>query len=364
MAQKGWQVTIAEQAEELSEVGAGLQVSPNGINALRALGVEPSLSFAPEAIEMRLGESGRQVFRIALAEYAQIRWNAPYLNIHRADLLEALHTRARAMTAITIKLNLRLVSYAQSDRVSAIFYSGEALSADLLIGADGLHSVVRRQMHGAEKPRFTGNVAWRFTAPAGAVSSPPPPVTCAWAGEGKHAVTYYLRGGELLNFVGITETPGTELESWTGRGKIEDLKALYHGWHPNVTSAIDAVDSVRHWALYDRAPLPYWSEGNVVILGDAAHPALPSLAQGACMAIEDAVALANCLESSNGPAEFYAKRIARVSRMQQDARKNLTLFHKRGILQKALNYGPLFVGSRIFPHEAHRRLDWLYGFAG
>jgi len=313
---------------------------------------------------MRLGQSGRRVFRIALADCAKTRWHAPYLNIHRADLLEALLVRARAMGNITIRLNMRLVSYAQSGDVTARFEGGQELSADILIGADGLHSAVRTQMHGVERPRFTGNVAWRFTVPTSAVANPPPPVTCAWAGAGKHAVTYYLRGGDLLNFVGITQTPSTELESWTGTGNIADLKALYSGWHPQVTSAIEAADQVRHWALYDRAPLPHWSDQNVGILGDAAHPALPSLAQGACMALEDAVALANCLESANGLSEFYAMRIDRVSRVQEDARKNLNLFHKRGVLQKALTYGPLYVGSRILPREAHRRLDWLYGFTG
>lgn len=342
---------MLEQAAVLGEIGAGIQMSPNAMHVLTRLGVSLSGTFRPEAIEMRLGVSGRQIFQFALGDVAETRWGAPYLHIHRADLHAALLARVAELDAISLTLGTR-------------FALGDAQGADLTLGADGLHSVLRAELHGLDKPRFTGSVAWRFTVPRAALSTPPPPTACAWSGPGRHAVTYYLRGGELANFVGVNDEPETGAESWDAYGQKEELQTRFAGWHPVIADMINAAapDDVRRWPLYDRAPLPFWSKDNMCILGDAAHPMVPSVAQGAAMALEDAYCLADVLEKGGSLEDFYKSRIARVSKVQATARANLNLFHVAGGVQKVMRYGPLWAGSRLSPRAAHRRLDWLYGW--
>lgn len=340
---------MREQAAELGEVGAGIQLSPNANKALAKLGVELSESFAPEAVEMRLGVSGRKIFSIALGAEARTRWGAPYVNAHRADLLAALLARAKAL-GVTIELGQT--------------YAGDAVEADLLVGADGLRSHVRSELLGADAPRFTGSVAWRALVPAAELDELPPPTACAWAGGGKHVVTYYLRGGSLVNFVGIITEAETGEESWDARGSHGDLLARFGGMHPVIEGIVNAARDVRRWPLYDRAPLPFWHRDKRVVIGDAAHPMLPSLAQGSAMALEDAVALAEWVERPEGLAGFYAARIERVSRVQRNAAQNLALFHQKSPLSKLRHYAPLYVGSRLLPQEGQRRMDWLYGREG
>lgn len=316
------------------------------MHALGALGVRLE-GFAPDAIEMRMGVSGRRIFRIDLKDIAEARWGAPYLHVHRADLVAALYERARAV-GVT-------VSFAQR-------YQGE--EADLVVGADGLHSDLRARLHGADKPRFTGSVAWRALVPVAALSQAPPKTACAWAGDGRHCVTYYLRQGSLVNFVGVVEEAESGAESWSAEGLQSDLAERFDCWNPVIDGLIRAAQNVRRWSLYDRAPLPFWQKDHKVLIGDAAHPMLPSLAQGAVMALEDAVALAHYAEQADGLAQFYAARIDRVSRVQRQAAENLKLFHQSGMVSKLRHYGPLWAGSRVLPREAHRRLDWLYGYQG
>ena len=363
---RGWEVRILEQAPALTEVGAGLQISPNGIHVLRALGVMPLLEetlFEPEAIEMRMGVSGRQVFRLPMRGYAQKRWGAPYIHIHRADLVEALHRRFEALSPGGITLNASVQGYEAGD-VPRVQTGDGVLEADLLLGADGLHSTIRRQMLGSAQPRYTGNLAWRTVVPVADLSAPPPPTACVWAGDGRHAVTTRLRGGSLVNFVGMVEADLPSEEGWRIEGTREDVMRDFDGWHPSIAGILENAPVFHRWALFDRAPLPRWSEDAVGLIGDAAHPMLPSMAQGAVQALEDAWVLAEALERASDVAEglntYFAQRIARTSRIQQGSLTNARIFHQGSTLGGLLFYTPMAIGARLLPEAVHRRQDWVY----
>jgi salicylate hydroxylase len=366
----GHEIVVLEQAAEFSEVGAGLQVSPNGMKVLIALGLAAplkGLAFAPERIELRFGESGQVIFDIPLKEKAETRWGAPYYHLHRADLLGVLFAAAMDTQAITIRNDARLLRYEQSnDCVQVTLQDGRELSGDMLIGADGLHSAVREQMLGPEEPVFTKCIAWRGVIPMERLSkAPPPPTACAWVGRGKHAVTYRLRRGELANFVGVVEQPEFTEESWSATGAKEQIAEDFSGWHPVISEMIEQGEHFFRWGLFGREPLAKWSDGNVTLLGDACHPMLPFLAQGAVMAIEDAWVLAGCLdgaENISGALNRYETlRRPRTTKVQAGARANANTFHHRSPAARLATYGPMWLGSRIFPEAVHSRMDWIYG---
>jgi salicylate hydroxylase len=368
---RGHTVTVAEQSGVISEVGAGLQLSPNAMKVLNALGVGARVmtdAFRPQAAEMRWGRSGRTVFSIPLRKAATNRWGAEYIHVHRADLINALREELIARAPDSLVLGRRLQRYEmQGGKVVAHFAGGDTIEADLLVGADGIHSAVRTQMLGADEPEFTGCVAWRATAPVTALGKHvPPPAASVWVGPHRHAVTYLLRRGSLANFVGVVEhkTPGDE--SWTATGAKEQALQDFKRWHPSVTAIIEAADSMNRWALYGRKPLPKWSEGHVTLLGDACHPMLPFLAQGAAMAIEDAWALAACLDAeADVPAALAAyeeRRKPRVTRVQAGARSNAKLYHRGNPLTRFGSYVPMAMAARAAPGFVRSRLDWIYSY--
>jgi salicylate hydroxylase len=367
LGRTGWRVTVLEQAAVIGEIGAGIQLSPNGVRVLDSLGVLDGLrptTFRPDAIEMRLGRSGRQVFRVELAETALRRWGAPYLHVHRADLVDALLAgTVGSGLDITVRTGTAVRSYEQSqDQVTALLDSGGRVSGDLLVGADGIHSVIRGRMLGAGKPRFTGHVAWRVTVPAGRLGGDvPPPTACLWVGDRRHAITYRLRGGALANLVAVVEREEWRGESWTERGTRRDALADFEGWHPTVTTTLRQADAHYRWALFDREPLENWTDGRVALLGDACHPMLPYLAQGATMAIEDARVLAHRLEGTDDVPRallsYAAARRPRTARVQAGSRQNGQRFHQGD----SSAYVPLWFLGKLAPRLYHRRLDWLYG---
>lgn len=363
---RGWSVQVIEQAEELREVGAGLQLSPNACKVLQALDVLPeldALSFAPQALEMRLGRSGQSIFRIALQAPAAARWNAPYLHLHRADLLQVLTQSLMIRVPGALRLNARLEQLKHSaSGVEVKLSCGQRLHGDLLIGADGIHSRVREILFGPDRPRFTGHVAWRAVAPVEALGQHrPPPSACVWTGPQRHAVTYRLRGGALANFVGVIEQAHWERESWHEQGPREQVLADFAGWHPIVTRLIESAAVHHRWALFDRPPLTSWQHRHCVLLGDACHPMLPFMAQGAAMAIEDAWALASSLDAtaqiSPALARYESWRKPRTSRVQAASRANAKVFHL-----PAPAYWPLWLLARLWPDFFHRRQDWLYAY--
>ena len=243
---------------------------------------------------------------------------------------------------------------------------GRRISGDALIGADGIHSPVREQMLGAEKPIFTGNVAWRAVVPMAALGPHGPrPTACAWMGPGKHCVTYRLRRGTLANFVGVVECDDWTAESWTERGTREEALADFADWHPTITRLLGEADTLYRWALFDRAPLPRWVDGRVALLGDAAHPMLPFMAQGAAMAVEDAWVVAREVMQKTSPARgleaYQHLRQTHASRVQAGSRANAKTFHKRTRLGQLATYGPMWLAGKFTPMALHKRQDSIYG---
>jgi salicylate hydroxylase len=364
LAKSGFEVTVLEQAATISEIGAGIQLSPNATRVLFSLGLETALrsvAFIPQATEMRQWRSGAVIARTPLGDAAVETYGFPYFHIHRGDLIVVLETAVRACPSIQLHTGVRVESlHDDGTRVLARTSAGES-TADVLIGADGIHSVVRRLVIGPEKPLFTGNIAWRLLVPAkdlpeGLVR----PVTTAWWGPGAHVVHYFVRRGELVNCVFIREQRGWEVESWTEPGDPRELTRAFSGWHAEIGTLISHAreGALFKWALFDRPPMTSWGEGRVTLLGDACHPTLPFMAQGAAMAIEDAAVLAACLRRADGipPAlkRYEELRKARTAGIQAGSRRNAEIFHMRGL--KA------WVRNRAAGRAAGDRLRGVYAY--
>lgn len=364
----GFEVEIVERAPELTEVGAGIQLSPNAVKGLAGLGVaEAVLAVAsyPQALEMRIGRTGEKVFSIPIQKDAKKRYGAPYLHVHRADLIEILK-RAAEFAGVRIRLNARVAAYVREDTGLRIgLDTGAIIPADLLVGADGARSTVRKQMLGEDQARYTGAVAWRIAVPAD-VAPDLPHSAIVWAGPGKHAVTYRVRRGELINFVGVVETDRWRGESWDQPGDLTELAGEFGGWSPPIPDIIASAAGCQVWALFDRDPLSHWSEDRVTLLGDACHAMPPFQAQGAAMAIEDAIVLAKCLQaegvSENSLRKYERLRKPRTSKVLASARSNMSIFHRSNAWTQAATYGPMKVADKLFPAFVRSRQDWIYAY--
>ena len=363
--QRGFDVEIYEKAAELSEVGAGIQISPNAMRVMKALELDKTVirkGFLPEKLETRMGKSGRQLFAISAQS-----WSAPYVHIHRADLIEIL-ADAFEKRGGQVKAGKTVTGFEQKqDHVLLTLDTGSPVKGDYLIGADGIHSRIRGSLFGPDSPRFTGNIAWRAIVPTAQLGDlAPNPNATVWMGDKRHAVTYRLRGGDLTNFVGVVETTAEMDEGWTHQGRPEDLRRDFQNWHPIIENLIENIDGdhLYKWALYDRAPLPEWCQGRVIIMGDAAHPMLPFMAQGAAQAMQDGYALADILEALGDKPylvkdRFEFDRIDHVSGVQAMASSNMKTFHRAAGLGK-LSYFPIWLGGRLAPGLIKKRFDWIY----
>ncbi len=365
----GWDVELYEQAAELGEIGAGIQISPNGMKVFRALEIDQQIEASasrPRATQFRMGESGRPIFTNPITHYEDI-FGAPYLHVHRADLINLLRVALEERKSATVRPGAAVTGYGQDDdKAWAQFADGSQAIGDIIVGADGIHSVIRTQMLGADEARFTGNTAWRATVPVERLGrNAPLPVSSAWFGEGKHAVTYLLRGGALANFVGVVERDDWQSESWTEKGSRAEALADFAGWHPTITTLLEQADAHYRWALFDRDPLEQWVDGRVALLGDACHPMLPFMAQGAVQAIEDGYVLAQHLSGDEDHraalGAYFKARHDRTARVQAAARANMGLFHQRTSAGKIRTYGPIWLANKIRPDIADEKLAWLYG---
>jgi len=370
----GHDVTVFEQAAQWDEVGAGIQVPPNAMKVFEALGIDGLIAenaFRPEAIEARMGETGRAIFTIALAQQAIDMWGSPYLHIHRADYIAALKHALGLRVPAAVQLGTSVTGYHQSkEGITLTLEDGRVFSGDVLIGADGIKSVIRRQMLGPDRPVFTGNVAWRIVVPMKELGVyAPNPTACVWMGRGRHGVTYRLRRGELANFVGVVEREDWTQEGWTEQGSQDEVLRDFEGWHPTITTLLKAAkpNALYRWALFDRAPLQNWIDGRAVLLGDAAHPMLPFMAQGAAMAVEGSWVLGReisqagrCLKKS---LEVYQnRRFARTGQAQTTSRANMKTFHQGTKMGQLKTYGPMWLAGKIAPAVVHKRMNWLYGY--
>jgi salicylate hydroxylase len=331
----GCDVHVYEQVANKTEVGAGIQVSPNATRLLHRYGLADALrarAVSPSHIEARRWDDGRILSHEELGNSVEAAFGAPYYHFHRADLLSIL---IDALPADRVHTGRRCVDAVQTeDGARAIFDDGSIIDSDVIVGADGIHSVVRKILFGDEHPRFSGNVAYRGLAPADRVAHLNLRHNATnWMGPGGHFVHYFVSGGRFLNFVAVSEQENWERESWNDRGEIEDAKRCFRGWHPNIHAILGAVDETFKWALFDRAPLSKWSVGRVTLLGDACHPMLPYMAQGAAQAIEDGATLAACLSgiAPSGVGEALEKyqqlRRPRTAAIQMAARGNAVTFH-------------------------------------
>ena len=334
LLRSGFDVQVYEQAKALGEVGAGINIGPNASRILHRLEIAEELGrtgVRPLTFDQRRWDDGRILLRSPLGEAVETTFGAPYYTFHRADLHRAI---AEAVPSDHVHLAHRFTQLVDhGDSVEAHFENGKSVSADAMIGADGIHSVVRHALFGPEQLRFTGCVAHRGLVPANRLAHLDLELrTQIWMGPGRHFVHYFVSGGKLVNFVAITEEGSWLRESWVDRGDVADVLAAYAGWHSQVLSIIRSADETYKWALFDREPLSRWSIGRVTLLGDACHPMLPFMGQGAGQAIEDAATLKACLLKfpSDIPAalRLYERfRSPRASRLQGMSETNKTRFH-------------------------------------
>jgi salicylate hydroxylase len=330
----GLEVDVYERATVLAEVGAGVQISPNASRILHGLGLADALArtgVKPLAWHQRRWDDGRTLLRTPLAEPLEATFGFPHYQMHRADLLAAL---AAAVPDERVHLGHRLVDVIdRGDRVEARFANGATVESDVLIGADGIHSTVRGALFGRDEPRFTGCVAYRGLVPEERLRERALEVTAqVWMGPGRHFVHYFVSRRRLVNFVAIAEQDTWTGESWTDRGEVADALAAFEGWHPQVRAILGAVDETFIWALFDRPPLARWSVGRITLLGDACHPMVPFMAQGAAQAIEDGATLTACLrqlgaEVPSALERYEQLRLPRTSRLQALSTANKTRFH-------------------------------------
>jgi salicylate hydroxylase len=371
LAKSGFEVAVFERADVLDEIGAGLQVTPNAARVLAKLGALPAVetyALAPKAIRICRGRDGAEISRLELN--AKARWGAPYLVIHRADLQRALIESVAREEAITLTLGAEVGGF-KEDVTGVTLGLRRGLTrlaetGDLLIGADGLRSAVRERLGlGArEATRFSGRVAFRATLEASAApASACEPDICLELGSRAHLVHYPLRGGALINVVAVIESDwraAPEDDPWDGKADQAALAAAFARWSKEARRLIEAAQHWRAWPLHDRPALTTVAIGRIALIGDAAHPMAPFLAQGAAQAIEDAGALAECLAADNDvPAALAAysqKRAERAVRIQQAAAEQARLYHMAGPLALMRDIGMRVLG----PERLLRRYDWIY----
>ncbi|HET9977620.1 MAG TPA: FAD-dependent monooxygenase [Burkholderiaceae bacterium] len=367
LLQRGHRVRVYEQAPTLGEVGAGIQLSANAVKVLDVLGVRAAiepLAVRPLAFEFRRFDSAELLHRLPLGQAHEERHGAPYLQVHRGDLHAALQAAVLALDADALVLGTRVTGFDEDAGGATLHFEGPPARqrVDLAIGADGIKSTLRARILGADRPVFTGQVAWRCIVPIERIAPAlrTDIVSTIWCGPQNHAVMYYLRGGAWLNFVGCIEDATAGEESWTARRPWSELDAAYRGWHPKVRAVIEAVDREQcfRWALNERTVSARWSSARATLLGDAVHATLPYMAQGAAMAIEDAAVLARALELQMPLADrlhhYERERAPRTARVVRESAEMGQLYH----------IGDAPAMRRAFEARdiARSRNEWLYPY--
>lgn len=360
LARRGVAVTVLEQAQAIREVGAGLQISPNGLAVLRALGLEKRLkaqgAVQGQAVVMQAFDKQGDVARLDLTQLpAQQR----YLFMHRADLVDALARAAREQN-VSFEFGTQVVDVAAGDVPQLTLADGSTRRAELVVGADGIHSQARVALNGADAGFFTGQVAWRATVPNTVGHADVATVTM---GAGRHLVSYPLRGGTLVNLVAVEERETWAEEGWNHPDDAANLKQAFAAFSGSARALIDAVEVPTLWGLHRHPVASVWQSGGVALLGDAAHPTLPFLAQGANMALEDAWVLADHVTRGGTPAleAYQALRVPRVTRIIKVAEGNAWRYHLHPGPLRTLAHLGLRTGSRLAPRRMLGAFDWLYG---
>jgi len=369
LARRGHQVAVYEQAKVLKEVGAGLQISANGMRVFADIGILERVvadSFQPTGKEVRLWSTGKTWRLFDLGTESVARYGFPYGTIHRGDLHDALVDALRAAQPQALHLNHHFESIEQTGSVVRLNFDNQAsVTCDVAVGADGVHSTMRKVLFGEGDATFTGIVAWRGLIDMQQLPERlRNPVGTNWIGPGGHVIHYPIRRGELMNFTSVVENRDWVIESWSQPGTVEQYLADYPGWHPDVHEYIRNIDAPFRWALRSRQPMQKWSQGRATLLGDACHPALPFLAQGACMAIEDGLVLARALSSYDDPETALIKyeqaRVGRTSRMVLGAAANTKRFHNPALAN--VEGAQAYVDREWQPERVSERYEWLFEY--
>ncbi|HZF16489.1 MAG TPA: FAD-dependent monooxygenase [Steroidobacteraceae bacterium] len=368
LLRRGIDVDVYEQAGELKEVGAGLQLSANGTRVFHLLGVGEALrALSCEAAgkEVRLWGTGETWKLFDLGAESIARYGFPYFTVYRPDLLAVLVDAVRREKPDAIHLGMRCIGFDEdAGSVELEFETGKSTGADALVGADGVHSPIRQSLFGPDRPSFTGIVAWRGIVPMERLPARMARLIATnWIGPGGHIVHYPLRGGRLMNFVGVLERSDWQVESWSTKGTRDEVLADFRGWHEDVQTLIRNIDTPYKWALMVREPMPRWTRGRVTLLGDACHSMLPMLAQGAVMAIEDGYILARCLAEQDvetALVRYERARRDRTRRAVEGSAANATRFHNPQLADSV--EAKQYVDREWAEARIAERYEWLFRY--
>lgn len=375
LIRRGIAVEVYEQAAELREVGAGVQLGANGTRVLHALGLQDALE-ATQVVasgkEARLWNTGQTWTTFDLSTVSQQRYGAPHVFMHRGDLHAALADAIRREAPDAIHLGRRFAALTRNDAsgVTVTFDDGRSATGRLAIGADGIRSGVRAALFGTDQPEFTGVVAWRGLVPMDAL---PPQISrtaaTSWLGPARHILHYPVRRGALMNIVAFVERDDWQVESWTERGTHEELANDFRGWHEDAHTIFRHIDQPFKWALMIRPAMTRWSDGRVTLLGDACHPTLPFLGQGAVMAIEDAYVLAGCIATH--PGDHMDDHMAAFARYEAARRERTAAIVARSIQTRLKAVDRAFANAETAAAHIDRewkqervteRYDWIYRY--
>jgi salicylate hydroxylase len=370
LLQRGFDVEVYEQAPELKEVGAGIQISSNGTHVLYALGLKDALDrvqVLPSRREIRHWSTGETWNWFELGTATAQRYGTPHVMLHRGDLHALLAAAVRRHKPDAIKLDRRCVGVSQSgEQADIAFAGGKSARAGCVIGADGIHSKVRECLFGPDRPTFTGIVAWRALVPMQRLPAHiAQPLGTNWLGPRGHVLHYPVRRGELMNYISFVERDDWQVESWTLAGTAEELASDYRGWHPDVHAIIGSIEVPFKWALMVRGPMDRWSSGRITLLGDACHPTLPFLGQGAVMAIEDAYVVAACLAKFAGDPATAFERYEAIRRERTATVVRKSHENRAQAFSPALAERDAVAAAVVRDWQQVRvkeRLDWLYAY--
>ena len=370
LSRLGMKVNVFENTHTVEDLGTGVQISPNGYKILESLNVTERINtnaFQPENVHIRDGISGEIEISVPVKYLSEVFWGGKYLNIKRFDLVKALSAELSNSKLVKIYYGKRVVKYEQSStRVTVFLQDGSEFSGDFLIGADGVFSKISQQMFSSARFYYSGNVAWRALVKAPKIEdSITQENNCIWVGPKKHAVTTVLGDSNLINFVGVIEK---QLRG--GNLYLDDPKknALldFHGWNRQLVSIIETAEIIHQWPIYKAKPFERWSDKNVVIIGDAAHPMVPSMAQGASQALEDAAVLASTLKQSSDIQKsfhnFYKSRINRTRKVQSASLRNLMTFHISNYYIRKIMYIGARQITKVTSKFLMNRLNKIYSY--